>query len=366
MTKEGTPAVSVIIPAYNAGSQLRDAIESASRQTYGDREVIVVDDGSTDQTESLVSFYGDRIRYYKQANRGVAAARNLGIAKAKGKYIAFLDADDLWLPTKLAEQVPLLEADPSLGLVYTDWAIVSDQGEITRSFLRDRPAASGDAFEAIVRCGFILTSGTVVRRACLDAVGSFDESRVVAEDYDLWLRVCYRWKIALVDKPLVVKRSRHTGLSSNSRRTAIEKVALFEKALKTYPDLSRKHRHLMRHQLMQSYWDIGYDDFDNGAFGSARHNFLCSLKAEWTSRKAFVYLLASCLPVSIVSAIRKLKKSAGSRGRSPVTPSETPIRRMDMESLLDLLVDESNRTERHMPEDDHSLGAPDRQMQGQP
>src|SRR5579864_8740685 len=117
----GAPQVSVVIPAYNAARFLGDAIQSVLNQTYSNFEVVVVNDGSTDDTESVVRSFGDRLFYVKQANKGVSAARNEGIKRARGQYVAFLDSDDVWLPTKLAEQIPFLEQNPEVGLVYSDW-----------------------------------------------------------------------------------------------------------------------------------------------------------------------------------------------------------------------------------------------------
>ncbi len=336
MAGENKPKVSVVIPAYNAGSLLRDAMESVFRQTFHDWEVVVVDDGSTVPAELPAGCCGDRVRHHRQANRGAAAARNLGIREASGEFIAFLDADDIWLPTKLAEQIPLLEGDPGVGLAYTDWAVVSEEGTVIPSFLSGKPRASGNAFEALVQCGVILTSGTMTRKSCLEAVGGFDETRGVAEDYDLWLRIAYGWKIAVVEKPLVIKRSRRGSLSSNPHRMALERVALFQKALRSFPQLSAKHRRLLRHELMRSYWDVGYGDLVQGALGSARQQFARSLKAEWTSTRAWIYLLASCLPAKAVRAIRRAKQSARRHQPAEAASSTAAISPEEKSRLLKL------------------------------
>jgi glycosyltransferase involved in cell wall biosynthesis len=174
------PTVSVVIPTYNSATFLRAAIQSVLAQTYSDFEVIVVDDSSIDNTESVVHSFGNRVCYVRQENKGAGATRNHGIKRSRGKYVAFLDADDLWLPGKLAAQTPLLDRDLEIGLVYSDWTVVPEQGEAEPSYLRNRPAASGYVFDELVQCGFILTSGTVVRRSCLDDVGYFDEMLSIA------------------------------------------------------------------------------------------------------------------------------------------------------------------------------------------
>ncbi len=303
------PPVSVVIPTYNSASAVREALESVLAQTYSDFEVIVVDDGSTDNTESVMRSFGDRVSYLKQDNRGAGAARNQGIQRSRGEYVAFLDSDDLWLPTKLAEQVPLLDRDSEIGLVYSDWAVVSEQGETDSSHLRNLPAASGYVFDDLVQSGFILTSGTVVRRSCLDDVGYFDETLSIAQDYDLWLRICYRWKVALVNKPLVTKRNWNGSLSSNLPKTAAERIMLFEKGLKSFRDMTPRSRRLVRRQVALNYWDLGYHHFDRMLLKEARKNFISSLKHDWTNRRALGYLAASYFPAPLVSVVRAVKRA---------------------------------------------------------
>jgi glycosyltransferase involved in cell wall biosynthesis len=306
---KGGPRVSVVIPTYNSGVMVKEAIESVLAQTYSDFEIVVVDDGSTDNTECIVRQFGDRVRYFKQENQGVSAARNTGIKQSLGDYVAFLDSDDLWLSEKLAEQIPWLEADPKLGLVYCDWAVNSGETVLKSSYLKDLPAASGYVFDELIQSGFILTSGVVVRRACLDDAGDFDKSLEISQDYDLWLRISYRWKVQLVDKRLFTKRSWDGSLSSNLRRTALERIALFQKTLKELPDMTPRSRKLVRLQLALNYWDVGYDEFDRLLFREAREKFFSSLTYNWTSAKAFVYLAATYLPTAFVRAVKETKRA---------------------------------------------------------
>lgn len=303
------PSVSVVIPAYNSAAPLREAVESVFGQTYQDFEILVVDDGSTDDTESVARSFGNRIVYLKQENRGAGAARNHGIRKAQGRYVAFLDSDDLWCPSKLAEQIPLLDRDPEIGLVYSDWAVRSQDREVNPSYLKDLSPASGYVFEALVQSGFILTSGTVVRRSCLEEVGYFDEGLSVGEDLDLWLRICYRWKVGFVNKPLLTKRNRNGNLSSDLEKTAVERIVLFRKTLRTFQDMPRSSQRLVRHQVALSYWDVGYHHFDRMLLKEARRNFLSGLRFQWTHTRSLGYLAASCLPASLLKTIRAIKRA---------------------------------------------------------
>jgi glycosyltransferase involved in cell wall biosynthesis len=306
---ERIPRVSVVIPAYNSAPSLRGAIQSVLDQTYRDSEILVIDDGSTDDTECVVRSFGDRVCYLKQENRGVSAARNHGIKVSRAPYVAFLDSDDLWLPGKLAEQIPLLDRDPEVGLVYSDWAVVSEENVLEPSYLSNLHAGSGYVFNELLQSGFILTSGTVVRRSCLDEVGDFDEALSITQDYDLWLRICYRWKIALVNKPLLIKKSRDGSLSSNLLKTATERIALFEKVLRTFPDMTPRSRRLVKHQLAINYWDVGYDHYDRMLFKEARKNFASSLAYDWRNGRALLYLAASYLPSSLARVARAAKRA---------------------------------------------------------
>ncbi len=302
--------VSVVIPTHNLAAYLGKAIESALRQSYKNLEIIVVDDGSTDDTETIANRYRDKIVYLKQEKRGVAAARNRGIRASRGEYVAFLDADDFWLPLKLEEQIPYLAQDPKVGMVSSDWLVVSDGGSFEPSVLdRCKNAGSGYRFREIVQASFILTSTVVLRRSHLEEVGLFDESFPTAEDLDLWLRISYRYQVALVRKPLVVKRNRPDNLSSDYRAAAVFRIKLLQKALASFTDLSAPDRRAIQDVLSRNYWDLGYDDFIQRSQKEARKNFLSSLRHDWTNGRALGYLAASYLPAPVVKAVRAVKQA---------------------------------------------------------
>ena len=302
--------VSVVIPTHNLAAYLGEAIDSALGQSYKDLEIIVVDDGSTDDTETVVNRYRDKIVYLKQERRGVAAARNRGIRASHGEYVAFLDADDLWLPEKLEEQIPYLDQDLRVGMVCSDWLVVSEAGAVGPSVLhRCKNAGSGYMFREIVQASFILTSTVVVRRSSLDNAGLFDESFPTAEDLDLWLRISYRNNIALLRKPLVIKRNRNSNLSSDYRLASIFRVKLLQKALTSFTDLSAPDRRLVRNMLSKNYLGLGYHNFAQMLRKEARKNLLCSLRYDWTNAKAFGYLAASYLPPLLVRVVRAVKRA---------------------------------------------------------
>ncbi len=198
------PAVSVVIPTYNRAPLLRRALDSVLRQTFRDFEVLVVDDGSTDETAGMVAELRDvRIRYLRQSrNSGVGAARNRGLREARAELIAFLDSDDEWLPEKLALQVALFSNAPdALGLVYTGVESVRDDGRRTI----ERPRWRGDVFREMLAANVVHGGGSnvMIRRAVVATVGFFHEQVAAIEDYHYWLRIARFFRIDFVDAPLI-------------------------------------------------------------------------------------------------------------------------------------------------------------------
>ena len=201
------PTVSVIIPTYNRGWILREAIESVLSQEFTDHELIVVDDGSTDDTPEILEGYGRDIIVLQQSNRGVSAARNRGIASSRGQLVAFLDSDDLWLPRKLTRQVDFFKANPAALICQT-------QETWVRNGVRVNPGNrhhkfSGMIFEPSLALCLVSPSAVMIRKTVFDRVGTFDESLPACEDYDLWLRVSCRYPVFLLDEPLIIKRGGH-------------------------------------------------------------------------------------------------------------------------------------------------------------
>ena len=203
----GNPRVTVIIPTYDRAWCLPEAVDSVLAQTRRDFELIVVDDGSGDETRSVLKAYGSRIRVLEQANRGVSAARNLGIRAARGNLLAFLDADDLWQPEKLARQVAFFDRRPGALICQTEEIWIRRGVRVNPRRRHRKP--SGDIFEASLALCLVSPSAVMLRRKLIDTVGFFDENLPACEDYDLWLRVSARHPVHLIDAPLVIKRGGH-------------------------------------------------------------------------------------------------------------------------------------------------------------
>lgn len=230
------PKVSVIIPAYNAMNYLPATLESLLNQTFEDFEAIVVNDGSSDETEEWVSqIESPKVKLISQQNKGLAGARNTGIAHAQGDYIAFLDADDLWEPTKLTKQVAVLEENPEVGLVYTWVALIDEQGKFTGRIFENN--AEGNVWNQlternIIECGSV----AVVRRSYLEEVGGFDcELQSFVEDWDMWLRIASRYPFKVVKEPLVYYRQISTSASRNWQAMERSFQMVIEKAFDSAP-----------------------------------------------------------------------------------------------------------------------------------
>ncbi|MDV2495135.1 MAG: glycosyltransferase [bacterium] len=208
------PLVSVIIPTFNRRAMVAEAVASVQAQTMGAWECLVVDDGSTDGTaEAIEAVADERVHLLRQENRGVAAARNRGIATSRAPLVAFLDSDDLWHPAKLARQVAVM--DEGWALCHTDEVWVR-RGE--RVNPKNKHAKSGGwLLERSLELCCISPSAAMVRRDVIEALGGFDESYPVCEDYDLWLRLTARYQVAFVPEPLVTKRGGHADQLSASR-----------------------------------------------------------------------------------------------------------------------------------------------------
>ncbi|MFH1102471.1 MAG: glycosyltransferase [Pseudomonadota bacterium] len=243
-TKKGQPIVSVVIPTFNRGWILKEAIDSVLSQNFDDFELIIIDDGSTDNTRDLLACYGDRLFVIHQPNKGVSAARNRGISAASGRYIAFLDSDDLWLPNKLLQQLTFFSSNPN--------ALICQTEEIwIRNGIRVNPKkkhrkCSGMIFEQSLPLCLVSPSAVMMERSLFRIIGDFDEDLYACEDYDLWLRVSCRYPIHLIDEPLVIKRSGHRDQLSKSRGLdrfrirSLLKILRSDLLSKTQADAARK------------------------------------------------------------------------------------------------------------------------------
>jgi hypothetical protein len=198
------PVVSVIIPTYNRWPMVREAVESVLSQRYGDFETIVVDDGSTDGSAEKLAMYRTALRLVVQANRGVAAARNVGASVATGKYLAFLDSDDLWSPKKLAIQTAFMQQKPGVAICQTEEIWLRRGVRVNPKAKHRKP--SGDIFRPSLDLCLVSPSAVMMTKELFERMGGFDVTFPVCEDYDLWLRIAVEHAVPLISMPLITKR----------------------------------------------------------------------------------------------------------------------------------------------------------------
>jgi glycosyltransferase involved in cell wall biosynthesis len=201
------PLVSVIIPTYNRGWVLTEAVDSVLAQDFRDFELIIVDDGSTDDTPRLLEEYSRKARTIRQKNTGVSAARNRGIVSATGQFIAFLDSDDLWFPKKLSTQVGFFESNPNALICQTEEIWIRNGVRVNPK--KRHKKESGGIFERSLGLCLVSPSAVMLHRRIFDEVGFFDETLPACEDYDLWLRIGCHYPVYLIETALTIKRGGH-------------------------------------------------------------------------------------------------------------------------------------------------------------
>jgi glycosyltransferase involved in cell wall biosynthesis len=301
------PTVSVVIPTYNAADLLPDAVKSVLAQTYRDFELIVVDDGSTDATPEVMEAYMDDVRYIQKENGGTASARNRGIREARGEYVAFLDADDVWRPTKLETQMGEHEADPTLAWSYTEVYLVdTESGDILFRKNRGRDQREGDVLRILIREGFITPSATVVRRDVFDEVGMFDESILVTEDKDLWLRIAARYPIRFINEPLVeMRRHPHRKTTTMNLEDALRsRLDIVDRAVQRNPQRLGDLHAVARAGV---YVRIGRKWMNRENRAQARKIFKAAIEHAPTHWRAWLYGIATFLPRATLRTLGHLR-----------------------------------------------------------
>lgn len=238
------PQVSVIIPTYNRGWILKEAIDSVLTQDYKDFELIVVDDGSTDNTSEILASYGNGIRVLFQENKGVSAARNRGIAEASGQFIAFIDSDDLWLPQKLSTQVEFFNQTPDALICQTEEVWIRKGKRVNPKMRHKKP--SGMIFEPSLELCLVSPSAVMIRRVLFDRIGEFDVTLPACEDYDLWLRISCRFPVHLIDTPLIIKRGGHNDQLSSMKGLDKFRIKAIEKIIKSGLLSDDQHREAVK------------------------------------------------------------------------------------------------------------------------
>jgi len=243
--------LSVVIPAYNIEKFILPAVRSVLSQEVESMEVIVVDDGSTDSTAEVVtSIRDDRLRLIRQANRGLAGTRNTGIRHSLGKYIAFLDGDDVWFPHKIRKQLELMESDANLGFTYTYSAYINERGE--RSGQLWVTSVREPSFMDLIKRNHVMASSVMARKECLLQAGLFDENLRACEDQEFWVRILYKtkYKGRLLPEVLAGYRVRADSLTLNFAHQLDNAYKVMEKFAGYIPEFTQ---HLKQRSMAEAY-----------------------------------------------------------------------------------------------------------------
>lgn len=307
--------VSVIIPAYNSAKYICSAIDSVLQQSYKDIEIIVVDDGSTDNTKEVLKNYASGIKYIYQENGGPAKARNTGIKNAIGEYIAFLDSDDLWAESKLELQIHFMENNPNVGLVFSDMINFHDDTKHEAIYLsytnhhdnfKARHLIISDCFIKLLGTNFIPTPSVVVRKKCFDSSGLFNEELTVAEDVDMWLRIALSFEIGYISQPFVKRRLHGQNLTSNIEPFLRQSIVLLRNLSKDRYCFNTYHKKKVYGRLKRSYYELGYYLFSRGIKKEAIKWFLFSVSLTNLVRPLF-YLVIMSLPLKLIGLLKNMK-----------------------------------------------------------
>lgn len=229
------PLISVVIPVFNGQNTIKETVESVLCQTFQDYELIIINDGSTDSTvEVILSISDPRIKLFNYPNAGLSASRNRGVTHAKGEYISFIDADDLWTPDKLEKQLNKLQENPQAVLAYSWTDYINESSKFLYS--GSHITANGNVYEKLLLTNFLENgSNPLIRRQVLTEVGGFDESLSAAEDWDMWLKLAIRYEFAAVPSTQILYRVSTRSMSSNVLKQERASLQVIEKAFSQAP-----------------------------------------------------------------------------------------------------------------------------------
>lgn len=316
--------ISAVIPAFNSADFIADAVGSIRDQARPVDEIIVVDDGSTDDTAKIVQHLGDEIRYLYQANAGPSAARNRGIEAARGSLIAFLDADDQWTKTKIEQQLAVMEQNPAIALVAGDMAEIDsqdhtivpsvlDKHDLLASFKDLHGSPIPNALALLLKTNFIPTGTVLVRRTTIEEAGGFNTEIRYGEDLGLWAMISARHPITCLPEVLMLRRQ-------HGRNVTRDTTPLLRDLVRVMESLRARSAEQMRAQgidpdrlVAEAWGNLGYWQFSSGRLPDARRAFRSSLGEKVTLR-ALLYAALCLMPGRLVYSLRHIKQMIVSIG----------------------------------------------------
>jgi len=300
-------------------------VRSVLEQSFQNIEVVVVDDGSTDDTQNVLQEFESSIRYFYQPNKGLPAALNTGLRSSSGELVAILDADDLWERDKLAKQVAVFQVVSALGLCYTNFVPFGAKADYKTGF-DERDGAliryprksvgaeaylidSQDLLADLLRVqGLPKPSSVMFRRSCINKVGLFDENLTFCQDTQMWLRLAKYFPFAYVDRCLVRRRLRGNSLASSqsNRSYMLEHIQMLQN-LESWIPLSSEEKSILKRLLSSYCFAAGYAEFSDGRLVAGRQHLRSSLSTH-ANLRTFVYLLMTFLPANFIRTLRLMKQ----------------------------------------------------------
>jgi glycosyltransferase involved in cell wall biosynthesis len=333
--------VSVIIPSYNCAPYLSDAISSVINQTYINLEIIIVDDGSTDNTAEVIAPFRNNIKYLKQENQGVSAARNAGMRRATGDLIAFLDADDIWFPDKIAIQLDIFNRNPEIAGVFSDFGRCDKDGNqteerfVTREYHifnyykytwsqifpnhneltlevngTNTPLSMyhGNVFNNLYVGNFIKTSTFIIKREVMNTAGYFTPERRTQEDYEYWLKIASKFQLAYIDVPLMCTRRRPNQLTSKTEILDIVYQSLDVIETVGLKNINKLGKSVVYRRLTDKYRKLALVHISRGNSAKARECLKNSIKWRPFEPQNIFLLILSYIPSKLVEGTYKLLK----------------------------------------------------------
>jgi len=301
--------VSVIIPTYNSSEFIAQSIDSAVAQTYPDKEIIVIDDGSTDDTKEEIKPYREKILYYLKRNGGPASARNYGLNRSSGEFVAFLDADDIWNIEKLDIQIKQFKAYPNLDAVF---CIADDgRGGISKYSSQTRKRMKdGYIFNELLKKNFLVTSTVMLRSKIFEDIGLFDEDKhlISVEDINLWLRISRVYRFGFVDKVLVKRRLHKDSFTEDFERMFAADIYNYRKLSYSYPEWQLQENKNYFLGLSNYFYECGDSYFFGGEYQKARKLLLRSLQYNIINFNTLLRYSLTLLPASSLQFLREKKK----------------------------------------------------------
>ena len=300
------PKVSINIPCFNSEKYIAETLQSVLSQTFEDFEIILVNDGSTDKTEEIIKTFSDpRIKYYYQKNMGLGNTRNRQLALSSGDFIAFLDHDDIWLPTKLEKQIPLFENQPKVGLVYCDTIFFNDKGDVNRLY-NNRVPLRGNVFRQILKDYFLAMPSVVIRKKALDSQQQlFDDNFSMSEERDLFTRIAYDWDFDYVGEPLAKWRMHSKSLTFSKRELVSRETELtIAKFIEIYPNFESEYKSELVAMKVLNQYHYALLDWEKGHSQNARSRLKPFI---WRDIRYLAVFFLSFLPFAVYTKLKWLR-----------------------------------------------------------